>query len=528
MSAAIPLAAETNKPPRPRRWIPLSLKMFGALVAIISAFTGWEGLRIYRQQVAFREIERLGGTVGTQPDCPTWLKPWLGAAQIKLLDRIVDVDLPETAASDETLAHLWWLTGLRRLNLDGAQISDAGLARLRTSTSLDDLKLDRTRITDAGLAHLKDLPALQSLSLSETQITDAGLDHLKSCRHLRLLHVVRTQVSDAGIADLKRHLPDISVWKLADRGHPSSQDASRLSSVLSDFAADDLQGLDGFELGQLDVQMRRLTKGAPTHVRQRPDRSEPAMLKDQSRAITGSVPDAGRMKPHGSMYLKPFHSGEVCWLVLQAGPINDVPDATTIRVHVFDRDWTRIATQEIVTRAAFRVAELNILYENPTDESLLVATIASTVPAGGQENERRLTWERAQLQRQYYALTGGRFVMVRLEGADRQIVPNDYRGGAHVTGPTHPQRTAKAWIRCLSAGNPTDQLATLVWLTGTHLSSQTARDSDVERESIADSELVEEVRSSAETERALRELVDSMEPWVQEYAELALKGIGKP
>lgn len=217
MATGVSTTPEPAPPPRRRRWVPLSLRIFLALLAILSAVTAWEGLRMYRQQVAIREIERLGGKLNCQPDCPKWLLPWLGTDQIKLFDRVEEVQLSNTRASDETMGHLRCLTRLKGLYLDGTQITDVGLASIRGSTELEDLMLDRTRITDAGVAHMQGLAALEKLSLSETQITDAGLAQLKTLARLKLLHLAHTHVTDAGVDDLKRTLPNASVWKLVER-----------------------------------------------------------------------------------------------------------------------------------------------------------------------------------------------------------------------------------------------------------------------------------------------------------------------
>jgi hypothetical protein len=51
-----------SKPPRPRRWIPLSLRMYLAvLVAVGVASIACVAVPIYRQHVAIQEIERLSG-----------------------------------------------------------------------------------------------------------------------------------------------------------------------------------------------------------------------------------------------------------------------------------------------------------------------------------------------------------------------------------------------------------------------------------------------------------------------------------
>jgi hypothetical protein len=60
MSAGMPQSIDpaADKLPRPNRWIPLSLRMF---VALLLLFGIWTGIRAYRQFVAIREIEQAGG-----------------------------------------------------------------------------------------------------------------------------------------------------------------------------------------------------------------------------------------------------------------------------------------------------------------------------------------------------------------------------------------------------------------------------------------------------------------------------------
>jgi hypothetical protein len=90
-----------------------------------------------------------------------------------------------------------------------------------------------------------------------------------------------------------------------------------------------------------------------------------------------------------------------------------------------------------------------------------------------------------------------------------------------------PKRTREEWIRSLRSKNPVEQLATLVWLSGTHLSSKEPRREDASEESVDDSKRFEAVRDAVETKKALRELSESENSWVQEYAKLTLRAINK-
>src|SRR5262249_39786007 len=96
-----------NKPPRPRRWIPLSLRTYVAFLAIAGVASILHiGVPAYRQHVALREIKRLGGFVMAEPGAPAWLRSVLGNDRMKIFDNVVYVELGHTRASDATLNHL--------------------------------------------------------------------------------------------------------------------------------------------------------------------------------------------------------------------------------------------------------------------------------------------------------------------------------------------------------------------------------------------------------------------------------------
>jgi len=194
----------TDKPPRPRRWIPLSLKMF---VLILGTMTVWTGIRAYRQYVAIREIERLDGYVATtRPRGPQWLRDWVGYKRYRFCEDVdfPRIDEPTAAVTEATLAYISWLPNLRVLGLWNTPTTDAGLAHLRGMAKLEELYLANTQVTDAGLSDLRGMTNLLNLQLSDTQLTDAGLVHLKSLTSLRALWLDSTQVTDAGMVHLSR------------------------------------------------------------------------------------------------------------------------------------------------------------------------------------------------------------------------------------------------------------------------------------------------------------------------------------
>jgi Leucine-rich repeat (LRR) protein len=193
----------TDQPPRPRRWIPLSLRMFVAVLALLACGALWIGVRAYRQYVALTEIERNGGSVEIRPRGPEWLRARWGTDLAKSFDDVFQVGLVGTKATDAVLRHVNRLEGLEHLDAQGTQITDAGMVNLKALRDLNTLWLSNTNLTDAGLANLKTLPRLKQLLVDGTQVTNAGLVHLHSMTSLTSLALGRTRVTDTGLAGLR-------------------------------------------------------------------------------------------------------------------------------------------------------------------------------------------------------------------------------------------------------------------------------------------------------------------------------------
>ncbi len=143
-------------------------------------------------------VERLGGSVTWRVDGigPRWLSG----------GRISHVDLRGTAVTNEQLAFLQRLPGLRQLRLQNTQVTDAGLVHLECLNTLDSVSLGNTGITDAGVARLTNLSKIQHLDLSDTQITDAAMPYLASMKYLRRLNLSNTHITDEGLMQFSRLL----------------------------------------------------------------------------------------------------------------------------------------------------------------------------------------------------------------------------------------------------------------------------------------------------------------------------------
>ncbi|MGE5194152.1 MAG: leucine-rich repeat domain-containing protein, partial [Deltaproteobacteria bacterium] len=188
--------------PRPS-WIAIA-----TLVWIIVGVGLRTGLPVYRQHMAIREIERVGGIVETERMSQDWLRDWLGYDGMRRLEKVNRVRIFATPVPDGTLDHVGWLTGLRTLVLDNTQVSAAGLAHLKGLANLQMLSLANTRVTDGGLARLAELTRVQSILLDNSNVTDADLAHLKGLTRLQSLSLDNTDVGDVGLMHIKR-LPNL-------------------------------------------------------------------------------------------------------------------------------------------------------------------------------------------------------------------------------------------------------------------------------------------------------------------------------
>src|SRR5579872_2579115 len=78
----------TGKPPRPRRWIPLTLRMYVMMLGVLGVGSVlWFGFRSYRQFSMIERLERIDlvegrpqkpGFVGLAPNGPGWLRSQIG------------------------------------------------------------------------------------------------------------------------------------------------------------------------------------------------------------------------------------------------------------------------------------------------------------------------------------------------------------------------------------------------------------------------------------------------------------------
>lgn len=142
-AAAAPASdLSTDKPPRRRRWVPLSLRLHVALLVILGVVCAWEGMRGYRHLTAIHEVELLGGVVKSVPRGNAWLRGQIGNDWSRMLDDVPEVFLNDLRISDDTLRHVGRLKGLKLVLLGSTSVSESGIAHLKSRTGLMVLEYD--------------------------------------------------------------------------------------------------------------------------------------------------------------------------------------------------------------------------------------------------------------------------------------------------------------------------------------------------------------------------------------------------
>src|SRR5690242_11293003 len=97
----------TAKPSRPPRWIPMSLRMFVVILALLCVGSSLSiGVPAYRKHVAIRDVEILGGRVRTRRGGPDWLRQYVEKMRTRAFDTVFGVEFVDTQISDVDLANL--------------------------------------------------------------------------------------------------------------------------------------------------------------------------------------------------------------------------------------------------------------------------------------------------------------------------------------------------------------------------------------------------------------------------------------
>jgi hypothetical protein len=223
-----------------------------------------------------------------------------------------------------------------------------------------------------------------------------------------------------------------------------------------------------------------------------------------------------------SWLLAPYETSKTAWVMVEAYPGYDVPDVSSVQLHFFDKSWAHICSESFPTGYRMRLDEVKVEKRKELGNPVIMAKTISTGPFITSPGPKRPAFEQGDFQRQYYALLQTNLFLVRMEDNEGVLVRNHYRWRIPPKGPPVPARTKEEWIGGLNSSNVVEQLSTLVWLTGSHLSSKWERRPDHNEESVEDSKLFESVSTDPRTAAALERLKKDKNKWVQDYATLGV------
>jgi hypothetical protein len=155
--------------------------------------------------LARRQEERAAREAAVQAKAENAVKVAAAAAE---LSSAIGVPILPIAQGEDTLQ-------FTAVNVTDS-FGDAEVAKLEpVATSLADVNLARTKVTDEGLALIGKMSGLRRLRLENTGVTDAGIAHLAGLQDLEYLNLYGTKVSDAAMVSLAglKNLKRLYVWE---------------------------------------------------------------------------------------------------------------------------------------------------------------------------------------------------------------------------------------------------------------------------------------------------------------------------
>jgi hypothetical protein len=193
-------------PPHRKRWVPLSLRLFLTILAIVGVGGSlWIGIPAFRQHTAIQHFRGLGVEldIESSPFLPEWVFRWVGDPRLEPFGTVRRVNLSGFDIAETDVVYLQRLNGLEWLALNRSSITDSGILHVASIGNLRALRIEDTQVTDSGLVHLQKLKRLEVLSLKRTSVTGSGVKHLAGIPKLRHLDLTGTLVDDNALADLK-------------------------------------------------------------------------------------------------------------------------------------------------------------------------------------------------------------------------------------------------------------------------------------------------------------------------------------
>jgi len=157
---------------------------------------------------------------------------------------------------DKVIEPLSHMSGLRRLELQYAEISDEKLIPLKALTHLEALDLNMSGVRGTCLKDFVSLTTLKELDLSDDRLVPGAFADIARLQNLRTLNLVRTGVTDDGMVQISK-LKNLQTLYLAN-AHITPRSLKLLASM---------KALKTLELSDINFKAADLLCLAPLNLR---------------------------------------------------------------------------------------------------------------------------------------------------------------------------------------------------------------------------------------------------------------------
>ena len=231
-------------------------------------------------------------------------------------------------------------------------------------------------------------------------------------------------------------------------------------------------------------------------------------FKDAASIITTDMTKIGTIKPELFAKLKDSQGKDIYTLIRVDSPMNSHAE-THIQAFYFNKKGEM-----------FNSSEFNCGWK--IDVGTVLRTYIPEIKRNGIMIESYIFFMRNKPSYQYYAMVGNQLLLVRNEDAKGKLLRGRHGAPNLTPGFIIKGRSPEEWEKSLQSKDNAEVLATLMWLSGTHLNPNKPVP-DWYHEDLSEAQLVDTVRSRAGVKATLEILTQSKNPWIREAAVMATK-----
>lgn len=208
--------------------------------------------------------------------------------------------------------------------------------------------------------------------------------------------------------------------------------------------------------------------------------------------------------------------GQTRYALIEESPLLTIPGNSGLSVHIFALDGSLIRSPVFQTGWRIAITDIRVAYLRQINREAL--EVRSEPVINGRD-----------VAKQFYALVNDDVLLIRLEDKAGHLIRNAYGAPNHTFGFTITGRSASDWENTLVSDDPAEVLATLTWLSGTHLDPKEPLPKppsgwpEISHEEVSEAHTAGDVRGREGVQRKLKILSASTNLWVRQAANLAGK-----